>query len=67
MSDLADTANEKWRVIRQDTHGTRYLEMAGESEARAKAHAEDREKQIGAHHQSIWAEKDIGDPRAQPV
>jgi len=64
---------EKWRIIRQDSGGNRFIEHEHLSEIAAQKFVDTREKMIGDHHQTVWKQKMSEDapyphwPVASPV
>lgn len=44
----------KFRIIRQDSNGNRFIEALDLTEVAANSFLSIREKQIGAHHQTVW-------------
>jgi|GEM_PF-6738253 len=45
---------DKWRIIRQDSNGNRFIEAKDLTDIAANCFVETREKQIGDHHQTVW-------------
>jgi hypothetical protein len=45
-----------WQVIRQDSNAVKTVERGGISQKAAEAFALKREKEIGFHKQTVWAE-----------
>lgn len=56
MEDGKSGEKGRWRIVRQDDNGNKFIEGDGLSEEFAKRRADERQAQIGDHKQTVWAE-----------
>lgn len=62
---MGNPQDGKWLVIRQDSNGNRFIEAKDLTDIAAEKFVDIREKQIGAHHQSVW-KQDQATPAPYP-